>query len=67
MTALDYLNVVWRLRFGVTERLIPLSNAEQTALLVLDVATGDEFLSRLSALREVLNGVNGDRLRAPSA
>jgi hypothetical protein len=53
--ALDYFDVVWRLTVGQGKGILWLPNAEQTAMLALDVSTSEELVSRLAALREVLH------------
>lgn len=49
--ALDYLNTVWRLRFGT--RLLLLDSAERTCTLALDIDTAEEFDARLTALGDI--------------
>jgi hypothetical protein len=50
--AIDYLDVVWQLRFG--KPLVRLKGAERTAQLAYDAGTADEFYGRMSALGETL-------------
>lgn len=54
--ALDFLDVVWRLKFG--KGLVVLPGAEKVTRLAFDAATADEFDSRLSALGDVLSNLN---------
>lgn len=56
VTAFDYLDVVWRLRFG--RQLVYVPSAERATRLTLDAATADEFDSRLSALGEMFKGLD---------
>ncbi|MEU5961966.1 hypothetical protein ABZ777_12255 [Micromonospora parva] len=53
--AFDYLNVVWRLRFG--KQLVHLPGAERTTRLAFDAQTPEEFDNRLSALVEMIKGL----------
>jgi hypothetical protein len=53
--AFDYLDAVWRLRFG--EPLVVPPGLERSARLVLDVATAEEADTALSALAEVLKNL----------
>jgi hypothetical protein len=59
--AFDYLDVVWRLRFA--DPLLHLPGAERTTRVAFDATTGDEFDNRLSALGELLKGMDvpGDK------
>ncbi|WP_346533801.1 hypothetical protein [Micromonospora sp. DPT] len=61
VATLDYLDVVWRLRFGSGLLVVP--SAERAARLAFDAATPEEFDNRLSALGEMFKGfdVPGDR------
>ncbi|MGB2569274.1 hypothetical protein ACPFP2_12595 [Micromonospora citrea] len=61
VASLDYLDVVWRLRFGVGLLVIP--SAERAARIVFGAATAEEFDNRLSALGEMFKGfdVPGDQ------
>ncbi len=54
--ALDYLDTVWRLKFG-TGLLVP-PGLERSARLALDAGTAEEVDSALSALSEVLKALN---------
>jgi hypothetical protein len=56
VTAFDYLDVVWRLRFG--KKLVRLPNAERVASLVFEVSTPAEFVDRLSAVGEMIKGLD---------
>jgi hypothetical protein len=49
----DYLDVVWQLRFAAT-RLFRLGSAASTAALVFPCSTEDEFKSRVSGLADLL-------------
>jgi hypothetical protein len=51
VTAFDYLNVVWRLRFGV--QLIAVPSAERAARLICEVSSAEELDNRLSALASI--------------
>ncbi|MDQ1294770.1 MAG: hypothetical protein QG608_2655 [Actinomycetota bacterium] len=53
-SALDYLDVVWRLKFG--QSLVVLPGAEKTTRLAFDAATAEEFDNRMSALGDTLKG-----------
>jgi hypothetical protein len=55
--AIDYLNAVWRVHHSGSP-LIRLGRVEVAAKLALDCATAEEFESRLSALTNVLDGMN---------
>lgn len=59
--AFDYLDVVWRLRFAAP--LLHLPGAERTTRVAFDATTGEEFDNRLSALGELLKGMDvpGDK------
>ncbi|SCG78142.1 hypothetical protein GA0070613_6476 [Micromonospora inositola] len=59
--ALDYLDVVWRLRFGAGLLVVP--SAERAARLAFDATTAEELDNRLSALGEMFKGfdVPGDQ------
>ncbi len=54
--ALDYLSLGWKDRFGAP--LVRLPNAERITRLAFDAHTDAEFDSRLSALREILKGLD---------
>ncbi|GAA3335881.1 hypothetical protein GCM10020358_05910 [Amorphoplanes nipponensis] len=54
VTALDYLNVVWQLRFRANLLIIP--SVERSARLAFDATTAEEFDNRLSALGEMFKG-----------
>lgn len=56
VTALDYLDVVWRLRYGT--KLVRLPDAECVASLVFEVSTPAEFVDRLSAVGEMIKGLD---------
>jgi hypothetical protein len=53
--ALDYLNTVWRLKFGTDRALIRLRSAATTAALETGCSTREEFQSRLSDLADAFN------------
>lgn len=61
VAALDYLDVVWRLRFGTGLLVVP--SAERAARLAFDGTTTEELDNRLSALGEMFKGfdVPGDQ------
>ncbi|GAA3250732.1 hypothetical protein GCM10010532_097570 [Dactylosporangium siamense] len=64
VAAFDYLDVVWQLKFG--RKLLHVPSAERAARLAIPVATAEEFDNRLSALGEMLKGMDaapeeGDR------
>lgn len=61
VAALDYLDIVWRLRFGAGLLVVP--SAERAARIVFEAATAEEFDNRLSALGEMFKGfdVPGDQ------
>ncbi|MEU4781794.1 hypothetical protein [Micromonospora sp. NPDC023633] len=61
VAALDYLDVVWRLRFGAGLLVVP--SAERAARLAFDATTAEELDNRLSALGEMFKGfdVPGDQ------
>jgi hypothetical protein len=54
VTAFDYLDAVWRGRFG--QRLLVVPGAERPARLAFDAANAMEFDNRLSALGEIIKG-----------
>jgi hypothetical protein len=56
VTAFDYLDVVWRLRFG--RKLVHLPSTERAAKLVFEVTSSDEFTDRLSALGEMFKALD---------
>jgi hypothetical protein len=56
VTAFDYLDVVWRLRFG--RKLVHVPSTERAAKLVFEVSSPDEFTDRLSALGEMLKALD---------
>lgn len=56
VTAFDYLDVVWQLKFGY--QLVHLPSGERVVRLTLPVDTADEFDSRLSALGEMFKGLD---------
>ncbi|MFE9958942.1 hypothetical protein [Micromonospora sp. NPDC005299] len=60
VAALDYLDVVWRLRFDAGLLVVP--SAERAARLAFDATTAEELDNRLSALGEMFKGfdVPGD-------
>lgn len=66
--AIDYLDAVWRLRFGT--HLFRLPGATKTAKLSLPAETSDEYEARLSALADVFGrllvpeGTGGSASRA---
>jgi hypothetical protein len=55
VAAVDYLDVVWRLKFG--SPLVTLPGAERVAWLATEATSPAEFNGRLSALGEVLKGI----------
>jgi hypothetical protein len=57
VAAIDYLDTVWRLVPGHTERLFDLHSAQRAAQLAFPATTADEFASRLSGLAEILRSV----------
>jgi hypothetical protein len=65
VAALDYLDVVFRLRFG--SHLLTFASVERAARLVFEAGTAEEFDNRLSALGEMLKGfrVPGKENRKP--
>jgi len=56
LAALDFLDVVWRLRYKA--RLLQLPSATAAASLVEEAQTAEEFDARLSALGQVLKGLS---------
>jgi len=56
VTAFDYLDVVWRVRFGHKLHHVP--SAARAAQLAFDATTAEELDSRLSALGEMFKGLN---------
>lgn len=52
--SLDYLNVVWMLRFGKKKPLLRLFSAERCSKLGLDAGTREEYYARLTALAEII-------------
>ncbi len=54
--AIDYLDVVWRLRFG--RKLVSLPGAEKTVELASPCATSEEFRSRVSAIADLLSRID---------
>lgn len=62
--ALDYLDVVWRLKFG--RRLLVLPGAEKTTRLAFDAGSAEEFDSRLSALGDILSALDASGLKGTS-
>jgi hypothetical protein len=52
--AFDYLNVVWRLRFG--DGLLASPSVERSARLAFDATSAEEFDNRPSALGELFKG-----------
>jgi hypothetical protein len=56
VTAFDYLDVVWRLRFG--RKLVHVPSTERAAKLVFEVTSSDEFTDRLSALGEMFKALD---------
>jgi hypothetical protein len=56
--AIDYLDVVWRLRFG--KALVVPAGVERSARLAFDATTPEEADSRLSALAELLKNLQVD-------
>ena len=57
--AIDYLDVVWRLRYG--EQLVTPPGVERSARLAFTATTDEEADSRLSALAELLAGLQVPR------
>ncbi len=55
-TGLDYLDVVWRLKFS--QGLLVLPGAEKTTRIAFDAATAEEFDNRLTALGDILSNLN---------
>lgn len=55
VTAFDYLDVVWQLRFGRKVHHVP--GAARAAQLTFDATTAEELDSRLSALGEMFKGL----------
>lgn len=55
VAAFDYLDVVWRLRFG--KPLVQSISAERTARLAFPVNTRDELNSQTSSVAELLKGL----------
>jgi hypothetical protein len=55
VAAFDYLDVVWRLKFG--NQLVVVPSAERAARLAFDADTAEEFDNRPSALGEMLKGL----------
>jgi hypothetical protein len=56
VTAFDYLDVVWQLRFG--RKLVFVPSAERAAKLVFEAGSPDEFTDRLSALGEMFKALD---------
>jgi hypothetical protein len=56
VTAFDYLDVVWQLRFG--NKLVYVPSTERAAKLVFEVTNQDEFADRLSALGEMFKALD---------
>jgi len=54
--AVDYLDVVWQLRFG--KRLVSPPGVERSARLAFDASTAEEADSHLSALAELLKNLH---------
>jgi hypothetical protein len=54
-TALDYFDTVWRHRFG--RAIVHVPSSERLTKIAFDVASADEFDSRLSALADVLKNL----------
>jgi hypothetical protein len=57
--ALDYLDVVWRVRFD--SPLLRLPGAAKTSQLALNCSTSEDFYSRLSALSDLLSRISVPR------
>jgi hypothetical protein len=57
VSAIDYLDTVWRLVPGHTDHLFRLHGAQQVALLAFPANTADEFDSRLSGLGDLLRSI----------
>jgi hypothetical protein len=55
VSAFDYLDVVWQLRFG--RRLVQAPSVERAAKLVFEVTNSTEFADRLSALGEMFKAL----------
>ena len=53
--AIDYFDVVWKLKFGA--HLVVAPGVERSARLALDASSPEEVDSRLSAVSELLNGL----------
>lgn len=56
--ALDYLDAIWRLKFGGGKNLLRLPSAASTAALETNCSTRDEFRSRLSDFADLLKRLN---------
>jgi hypothetical protein len=54
--SVDFLDTVWRLRFG--SRLFGLPGATKTSALALSCATSEEFDARMSAVSDLLKRMN---------
>jgi hypothetical protein len=65
VSALDYLDVVWRLVHG--SHLFSYPSAERTAKLAYPANTQDELASRLSGLAEILRSANSSAKAAAGA
>lgn len=73
VTAMDYLNVVWRLAYNEKTGPFRFHSAERVARLTHDVGTGEEFLAAMSAVGDTIANLDVrnesgshpcDRLRA---
>ncbi len=56
--SLDYLDAIWRLKFGARNNLIRIRSASATAALETNCSSREEFRSRLSDLADVLKLLN---------
>jgi hypothetical protein len=54
VTAMDYLNVVWRLAYSEKSGPFRFASAERAARLAHDVATAEEFLAAMSAVGDTI-------------
>ena len=56
--SLDYLNAVWKLRFGKQRPVLRIFSAERCGKLGLEAATSEEFYARLTALAEIIKDLD---------
>lgn len=58
--ALDFLSVVWKMKFSAAQRLVNVSSASGLAEIVLGCSTPEDFRSRMNAYKDLLDSVAVD-------